>query len=70
MNPNGSLRIYLPLVDGVVIKSERPMLPVPPPRRDPRGRPRLLPRGGCLLRGFPIMSNENETEKITNRFCY
>lgn len=36
--------------------SERPRLPVPPPRLDPLGRPLLAPLGGCLRRDLPSIS--------------
>lgn len=51
------------LVDAIGEMSDRPMLPQPPPRLEPRGRPRFAPRGGCRRLGFPKMpSNENDTE--------
>lgn len=55
-------RRHLPPVVPLQVVSERPRLPVPPPRRDPRGRPRLAPLGGCLRLDLPSISYENEAE--------
>lgn len=41
----------------------RHTLPLPPPLREPRGRPRLDPRGVCLIRWFPSSSIQNKTIK-------
>lgn len=41
------LPIFVAVVTVAVGTSDRPMiLPLPPPRREPLGRPRLAPRGG------------------------